>query len=121
MKAILSTRPPGDRPGSVLDSSLSDTDSIFTLLYRHLPCTKPTPSVGSQAGAAGSVSVAVVLVNTRGRVVAQKWTLTPVLRDAAKTTKLEASPSELGLHLDETAPNLSLRDTGLPCLEISKV
>lgn len=54
-------------------------------------------------------------VNTGKAVMAQKWALTPVLRDAAKTTKLEASPSELGLHLDETAPNLSLRDTGLPC------
>lgn len=63
-----------------------------------------------------SLSVALILWSTPVRhVIAQKWAQTPVCRDAAKTTKPEASPSELGLHLDETAPNLSLRDTGLPC------
>lgn len=49
------------------------------------------------------------------RAIAQKWVLPLVLRAIAKPTKLEASPSELGLHLDKTAPNLSLQDIGLPC------
>lgn len=63
----------------------------------------------------------MILVNTGKACNCPEWALTPVLRDAAKTAKLEASPSELRLHLDETAPNLSLQDTGLPCLEISEV
>lgn len=63
----------------------------------------------------------MILVNTGKACNCPEMDPNTRFKRCSQTTKLEASPSELGLHLDETAPNLSLWDTGLPCLEISKV